>query len=253
MNLEINPVAFRLFGIEIRWYGILIAIGVLLAVFFIEKLAKRKEYAYGLYESIGTDLSIVAMIFGVLGARLYYVIFQWDYYKIHPEEILAIRNGGLAIYGGIIFGAIAIFIFSKYKNIKFIVLLDIVAPGLALAQSIGRWGNFANGEAHGGPTNLPWGIIVDGEKVHPTFLYESLVNFSIFLFLYFYLSKRQKFHGQLASIYFIVYGIGRFLIEAMRTDSLYIGVFRVSQIVSIIILILGIGIYIHGNRTGKFN
>ncbi|MFR9277447.1 MAG: prolipoprotein diacylglyceryl transferase family protein, partial [Peptoniphilus senegalensis] len=117
-----------------------------------------------------------------------------------------------------------------------------VAPGLALAQAIGRWGNYINGEAHGGVTNVPWAILVDGERVHPTFFYESIVNFSIFLFLYFYLSKRQKFEGQLISIYMIVYGIARFFIEGMRTDSLYIGAFRVSQIVSIGIIIFGIAI-----------
>lgn len=251
MSLDINPVAFTIFGLEVRWYGILIALGVLLAVFFAEKLAKRTGYKYGLYESIATDLSIVVMICGVIGARLYYVIFQWDYYRENLKEIMAIRNGGLAIYGGIIFGAIAVYFFARRKNIRFVVLADIIAPGLALAQSIGRWGNFVNGEAHGGPTNLPWAIIVDGVKVHPTFLYESILNFFLFLFLYFYKSKRQKFHGELISIYLIVYGIGRFFIEAMRTDSLYIGSFRVSQIVSVIILVIGITLYNYGRKNEK--
>ncbi len=121
-------------------------------------------------------------------------------------------------------------------------MADCIAPGLALAQSIGRWGNYINGEAHGGVTDVPWAILVDGQRVHPTFFYESSVNFLIFLFLYFYLSKKQKFEGQLISFYLICYGIARFFIEGMRTDSLYIGDFRVSQLVSIGIVIFGLAI-----------
>ena len=121
-------------------------------------------------------------------------------------------------------------------------MADCIAPGLALAQSIGRWGNYINGEAHGGVTDVPWAILVDGQRVHPTFFYESSVNFLIFLFLYFHLSKKQKFEGQLISFYLIFYGIARFFIEGMRTDSLYIGDFRVSQLVSIGIVIFGLAI-----------
>lgn len=244
---SINPIAVNLFGLEIRWYGILIAIGALLAVFITENMAKRKKYINGMYESISTDISIIVLLFGVLGARLYYVIFEWEYYSKHLDEILAIRNGGLAIYGGISAGLISLYIFCKIKNIKFLTLADCIAPGLALAQSIGRWGNFINGEAHGGVTDVSWAIIVNGERVHPTFFYESFVNFCLFIFLYFYLSKRQKFEGQIMSIYFIVYGIARFFIEGMRTDSLYLGSFRVSQIVSIVLVIIGLIIYLTNN------
>ncbi|CAG7590310.1 Phosphatidylglycerol--prolipoprotein diacylglyceryl transferase [Peptoniphilus tyrrelliae] len=240
--MKINPVAFTIFGIEVKWYGILIALGVFLAIFFTGKMAERKNYRNGLYKDISTDVSLFSVLIGVLGARLYYVIFEWEYYSQHLNEIFAIRNGGLAIYGGIIAGGITVYIFCRRKKVNFLTLADCVAPGLALAQAIGRWGNYINGEAHGGVTNVPWAILVDGERVHPTFFYESIVNFSIFLFLYFYLSKRQKFEGQLISIYMIVYGIARFFIEGMRTDSLYIGAFRVSQIVSIGIIIFGIAI-----------
>lgn len=240
--MKINPVAFTIFGIEVKWYGILIALGVFLAIFFTEKMAEKKHYTRGLYKDISTDVSLFSVLIGVLGARIYYVIFEWEYYSQHLNEIFAIRNGGLAIYGGIIAGGLTIYFFCKRKKVNFLTLLDCVAPGLALAQAIGRWGNYINGEAHGGVTDLPWAILVDGERVHPTFFYESIVNFSIFLFLYFYLSKRQKFEGQLISLYMIVYGIARFFIEGMRTDSLYIGAFRVSQIVSIGIIILGIAI-----------
>lgn len=240
--MKINPVAFTIFGIEVKWYGILIALGVFLAIFFTEKMAEKKHYTRGLYKDISTDVSLFSVLIGVLGARIYYVIFEWEYYSQHLNEIFAIRNGGLAIYGGIIAGGLTIYFFCKRKKVNFLTLLDCVAPGLALAQAIGRWGNYINGEAHGGVTDVPWAILVDGERVHPTFFYESIVNFSIFLFLYFYLSKRQKFEGQLISLYMIVYGIARFFIEGMRTDSLYIGAFRVSQLVSIGIIILGIAI-----------
>ncbi|MEQ2400243.1 prolipoprotein diacylglyceryl transferase [Peptoniphilus hominis (ex Hitch et al. 2025)] len=249
--MRINPVAFTIFGIEVKWYGILIALGVFLAIFITEKMAEKKNYTGGLYKDISTDVSLFAVLIGVLGARLYYVIFEWDYYSQHLDEIFAIRNGGLAIYGGIIAGGLTIYFFCKRKKVNCLTLLDCVAPGLALAQAIGRWGNYINGEAHGGVTNVPWAILVDGQRVHPTFFYESIVNFSIFLFLYFYLSKRQKFEGQLISVYTIVYGIARFFIEGMRTDSLYIGDFRVSQLVSLGIIIFGIAIRLIAKREQK--
>ena len=249
--MRINPVAFTIFGLEVKWYGILIALGVFLAILITESMAKKKSYKNGLYKDVGNDVSLFAVLIGVLGARLYYVIFEWDYYSQHLDEIFAIRNGGLAIYGGIIFGGLTIYFFCKRKKVNCLTLLDCVAPGLALAQAIGRWGNYINGEAHGGVTNVPWAILVDGQRVHPTFFYESIVNFSIFLFLYFYLSKRQKFEGQLISVYTIVYGIARFFIEGMRTDSLYIGNFRVSQLVSIGIIILGIAIRLIAKREQK--
>lgn len=242
--MQINPVAFTLFGIEVKWYGILIACGALLAIFFAERLAKSK----GLYDDVVTDFSFFALIFGVLGARLYYVIFEWDYYSIHKDEILSIRNGGIAIYGAIIAGIIVALIFSKVKKVDFWDIADISAPGLALAQGIGRWGNYINGEAYGDPTNLPWAILVNGQKVHPTFLYESILDIGIFFLLYFYLSKHQKFKGQLFTTYMIIYGIGRFLIEGLRTDSLYIGMFRVSQLVSLGMVLVGVVVTVINKR-----
>ena len=243
--MKINPVAFKLFGLEVRWYGILIAIGAFLAINVAEKMGKRYNYKDGLYNLFSSDLGIFVILLGVIGARLYYVIFQWDYYRENPGEILAIRNGGLAIYGGILAGLLATYIFSRIKKIKFMTILDCLAPAVPLAQAIGRWGNFINGEAHGGPTDLPWGIMVDGVKVHPTFLYESLLDFFIFILLYFFVSKRQKFEGQLFTLYLIIYGCGRFFIEAMRTDSLYFGPFRVSQLLSLILVVIGLIIYFY--------
>lgn len=247
--MKINPVAFTLFGIDVKWYGVLIGIGALLAIFFADKLAKKR----GLSDDLVTDFVFVLLISGIIGARTYYVIFQWDYYSIHKDEILSIRNGGLAIYGAVLAGIIVALVFSRRKKVSFWDLADISAPGLALAQGIGRWGNFINGEAHGGPTNLPWAIVVDGVKVHPTFLYESILDISIFIFLYFYLSKKEKFKGQLFTTYMILYGIGRFFIEGLRTDSLYIGIFRVSQLVSLAMVIAGIIVTVLNKKRLKLN
>ena len=243
-----NPTAFTIFGIDIKWYGILIATGALLGVLTGDKLAKEE----GLKENIVSDFILIGIIPSVIGARIYYVIFEWSYYKDHINEIFAIRNGGLAIYGAIITGLIIAYIYSNKKNVEFFKLIDVMSPGLALGQGIGRWGNFINMEAYGGPTDLPWGIMVDGVKVHPTFLYESIVDISLALFLYFYLSKHKKFDGQMIAVYGIVYGIGRFFIEGMRTDSLYIGGIRVSQLVSLVFIALGIYIYIiKGKKIDK--
>ncbi|RVU54887.1 prolipoprotein diacylglyceryl transferase [Anaerosphaera multitolerans] len=248
--MNINPIAFTIFNIDVHWYGILIAIGAFLAIYFAGKLAKRE----GLYNDVMIDFAFFAVIFGVIGARLYYVIFNWDYYSKYPAQIFNTRNGGLAIYGGIIAGIIVGYIFSKVKKIDFFTLADCVIPGVSLAQGIGRWGNFINVEAYGRPTDLPWAITVNGQKVHPTFLYESILDIGIFLLLYFYLSKHKKFNGQLFMTYFILYGLGRFLIEGLRTDSLYLGPIRVSQLVSLIILAIGLAAYIYFyKKEGKIN
>ena len=234
--MKINPVAFSIAGFDIRWYGIFIGIGAMLAITLGEKLGKKN----GLKEGLITDFAIYALIFGILGARLYYVIFEWDYYSNHLDEILSIRNGGLAIYGGILTGIVVATIFSKIKKVSLVKILDSIAPGVVLAQGIGRWGNFTNGEAHGEVTNVPWAILVDGKRVHPTFLYESIIDVSIFLLLYFYFDKKKKFDGQITALYLIFYGLGRFFVEGMRTDSLYLGPIRISQLVSLVLVVCGV-------------
>lgn len=243
-----NPIAFTLFGIEVRWYGIFIAVGAMLAIYFGEELINRNPRIPK--ESI-VDLSLIALPLGIIGARLYYVLFEWDYYSEHMSEILAIRNGGLAIHGGLLVGSLVIFLFSRAKKIRFLDFLDMIVGGVALAQGIGRWGNFMNGEAHGGPTDLPWAIPVDGVMVHPTFLYESILDIGIFLFIYFYLSKRRKYPGELSGAYMILYSIGRFFIEGLRTDSLYIGPLKTAQVMSLIGIAIGvillINVYRHKN------
>ena len=240
-----NPIAFTLFGIEVRWYGIFIAIGAMLAIYFGEKLIERNPRIPK--ESI-VDMSLLALPLGIVGARLYYVLFEWEYYSQHTSEIFAIRNGGLAIHGGLLVGALVIFFFSKAKKVQFLDLLDMIVGGVALAQGIGRWGNFMNGEAHGGPTDLPWAIPVDGVMVHPTFLYESILDIGIFLFIYFYLSKRRKYPGELSGAYLILYSIGRFFIEGLRTDSLYIGPLKTAQVMSLIGIAIGVILLINVYR-----
>ncbi|MBU5254634.1 prolipoprotein diacylglyceryl transferase [Tissierella praeacuta] len=240
-----DPVAFQLFGLEIRWYGILIATGVLIGTI----LALRETKRVGLDEEILMDFLIWEIPLCLVGARLYYVIFSWDFYKDNPIEALNIRNGGLAIHGAIITAIIVAIVFTKIRKIEFWTIADICAPSLILAQSIGRWGNFINQEAHGGPTNLPWGIMVNGVKVHPTFLYESIWNFLVFLFLLWYGNNKQKIKGEVFLLYLSLYSFIRFFIEGLRTDSLMLGPIRVAQLVSIVGFV--IPIYIFYRRRKK--
>lgn len=250
LEFNINPVAFSIFGIDIAWYGIIIAIGVIAAIFITEKLASLE----GIKEGQMTDIALISVFFGIIGARLYYVIFNWSYYSQNPRKILAFREGGLAIYGGIIFGALIIYYYAKKKNFSFLKLADIIVPGVVLAQGIGRWGNFINQEAYGTPTDLPWAIIIDGVKVHPTFFYESLGDIIIFFILY-CTFKKKRFDGQILALYMILYGVLRFFVEGLRIDSLMFGSFRVSQLVSLLIIILGFCIFYLKNKdlTNKRN
>lgn len=245
----INPVAFTIFGIDVMWYGILVTLGIYLGVLSVSKLADGSR---GITSDDILDLCLIMIPVAVLTTRLWFVIFyDLEYYLQNPIQILNFREGGLAIHGGIIGGIIVVLLFSKKKNIDFLYLFDILSPGLALGQAIGRWGNYTNHEAHGGPTDLPWGIMVDGVKVHPTFLYESIITFSLFLYLYFYLSKNKKFDGQMCSIYLIGYGIARLLIEPLRTDNLMVGDLRIARIISLIFVIIGVGIYFYGKKNKK--
>ncbi|PAB58819.1 prolipoprotein diacylglyceryl transferase [Anaeromicrobium sediminis] len=223
-----DPVAFYAFGIGIRWYGILIASGILLGTLVAIKRAKR----VGINEENILDMLLFAVPAAIVGARVYYVIFNWEYYAGDFYKIINVRQGGLAIHGGVIGGALVAYIFCKSKNISFPKMADICAPSLILGQAIGRWGNFVNQEAYGGPTDLPWGIVVDGVKVHPTFLYESLWNFMVFGVLLWY-DKRKKFDGELFLFYLMLYSVARFFIEGLRTDSLMFAGMRVAQLISV--------------------
>lgn len=188
MEFNIDRVAFSIFGLDVYWYGIIIVTGIFISALFARSEFKRRGFS----PDIVDDILFSILPIGIIGARIWYVIFEWEYYGAHPKEIIDIRGGGLAIQGGILFGLIGLYLFSKKKKFPMIDLMDILTPSLALAQAVGRWGNFANAEAHGYPTDLPWGIIIDGVKVHPTFFYESLGDFLIFLFLIYYRKEKSS-------------------------------------------------------------
>ena len=226
----LDPVAFNIFGISIRWYGILISLGMILATVITMKRSKN----YGIHPDRILDLILIVIPSGVIGARLYYVLFNWDYYKGDFFKIINIRAGGLAIHGGLIAGILMAILLCIIWNIRILSIMDLGMPGVALAQAIGRWGNFLNKEAYGSPTDLPWAIVVEGQSVHPTFLYESLWNFGLFLFLILF-EKRKKYDGQIFLLYGMLYSFARFFIEGLRTDSLMFQQFRVAQIVSAVI------------------
>lgn len=243
----VNPIAFDLFGLEIRWYGIILASAILTAVLVALYNAKRMN----LSEDVVADLALWGIPGGIIGARIYYVIFEWSYYQGNILEMLNIRGGGLAIHGGIIGGFIAGGGYLFYKKLPFWKYADLAGMSLIIAQAIGRWGNFMNNEAHGGPTDLPWGILVDGQKVHPTFLYESLWNLGLFAFLMWY-DSRKKADGEVFCLYLMLYSVARFFIEGLRTDSLMFGPLRVAQILSLgLIIIFGILRWVLIQRESK--
>lgn len=247
MTPPVDRVAFSIFGIDIMWYAIIIALGIVLGIYFAEKEAKRRGYEE---DDLWTVLTWVLPL-SFVGARLYYVIFQWDYYSQNLDQILNFRQGGLAIYGGIIAGIITAVVVCRIKDINFLETADIIAPSIALGQSIGRWGNFINQEAYGYQTNLPWAVLIDGVGHHPTFLYESLGNLVLFLFLTYYARNKEEKDGQVISLYMVFYGILRFLVEGLRTDSLYLGPIRVSQLVSLIAVVLGSYLFFYFRKKGQ--
>lgn len=248
LNLKLNPSReFSVGPLQIHWYGLLIAIGMLLAVVY----ACRRCKEFGLRDNDLIDGVLCIVPFAVLCARAYYCIFQWDAYADDPISVLYIWNGGLAIYGGVIGAAIGIIVFSLIKKdkVKLTAVLDITAIGFLIGQSIGRWGNFINREAFGAETDsfLRMGLlnVLTGEVTyyHPTFLYESLWNACGFLLLHF-LSKKRKYDGQIALGYVAWYGLGRAMIEGLRTDSLYLGPIRVSQLLAAVSCVAAITVLI---------
>lgn len=234
LNFQINSVAINIFGIEIYWYAIFIVLGFILAIF----LCKKDDGKYNIKFDDILTLIVMLIPVSIICARIYFVAFKMDYYMQNPLEIFNIRNGGLAIYGGIIGAIITIAIFSKIKKIRLLDILDYIAPYLPLGQAIGRWGNFFNGEAHGIETNSVFrmGMIENSQyiEVHPTFLYESILNLIIFIILYKKKNKRD-YEGQITYMYFCFYGIIRAIIEGIRTDSLMLGSIRISQLLSIVL------------------
>lgn len=277
LGIDLERVAFTVLGHPIYWYGIIIAVGFLFAVWFCSGKAER----FGVRSDDLIDMLFFAAPLGILGARLYYIIFYLDLYRradgtLDISAMLRITDGGLAIYGGIIAAAIVLFIFCKIKKLSFLAMADLGVHGLLIGQCIGRWGNFVNIEAYGGVTTLPWRMcgekiagelygkglvdadgyyaIVEGTiGVHPTFFYESLWNLIGFLLLLLVLKKGRRFDGQALSFYLIWYGAGRFFIEGLRTDSLYLfgtGL-RVSQVIALTSALAGLILLIWRDRKKK--
>lgn len=259
VKFDVPSVAFSIGGYEVHWYGIIIAFGFALAVLY----GGRMAYKWKMSLDGMTDVLIWGTLFGIVCARAYYVFFEWDYYSVHPNEIIAIWNGGIAIYGGIIGALIGGYIGCKIGKIDFRNLLDLGALGLLIGQGIGRWGNFFNQEAFGTNTETApfrmWSVKIrdtleatqgdlllkgmdvnPNAPVHPTFLYESVWCIILFIVLYIVVTKYRKFKGEVFILYGIGYGLERMVVEGLRTDSLYIGntTIRVSQLLSAIIVVV---------------
>ena len=226
-----NRIAFTILGIEVAWYGLLIAAGMLLGVMLAVKRAKN----IGVSDEVVYDIALWSIPMGVLGARIYYIIFNWHYYSQDLIRLIQFRQGGLAIHGGIIMGFIVGYWVCRKNRVSFPAMADVAAPSMILGQAIGRWGNYFNQEAYGRPTNLPWAIMIDDIPVHPTFLYESLWNLMVMAWLIYYTPKK-KVNGEIFLWYLILYSVGRFFIEGLRTDSLMIGPFRTAQVISILLI-----------------
>lgn len=256
-----NPVLFDLGFVKIYWYSVMILLGVLagysIAMYEAKKFGINKDFMFNLF--------FFMIILAIIGARLYYVAFNWSYYSSHIMEIFQIWEGGLAIHGGIILGLLWTLIYTKKYKVPTLRILDIIVVGLIIGQAIGRWGNFFNGEAHGPATTLAHlqslfipefiieGMKINGVYYHPTFLYESL--WCIIGFILLLIIRRLPYTkvGQVTSFYLVWYGIGRFLIESMRTDSLMFFGLKQAQIVSILMILVGIILFFVRNRGSKLD
>lgn len=251
--LEIGP-------ITIYWYSIFILTAFVFGYFLVTKEFER----HNLSLSFLNDYFFYLVPIVILGARIYYVIFEWEYYSQNLSQIIAIWNGGLAIHGGVFAGLIFTFYYTKKHNINTLKLMDIVAPALIIGQAIGRWGNFFNQETYGSETTLSTLVdlhlpqfIIDGMRIngtyyHPTFFYESLACFLGFIIMMLLRRYKKLKLGYISSIYFIIYGITRFFIEAMRQDSLMLGSIKVAQLVSLILIIVGVILFIKQTKSNEF-
>lgn len=247
-----NPIALKIGPFTVYWYGILVVSGALLAGFVASLEAKRRgEDPDHVWNAL-----LVCLVLGLIGARLYHVFSfpqggsrNWDFYRQNPIAILKIWEGGLGIYGAVIGGVIGLYLYTRFTKLNFLRWLDIGAPGLILAQAIGRWGNFVNQELYGYPTDLPWGIYIAPryrlpeleayERFHPTFLYESLWNLLVF-FLLMYAARHYRDRlrdGDIFCLYIILYSLGRIVVEQLRPDSWMMGGFRVAQLIAVIAII----------------
>ncbi len=247
-EFEVSRSLFSVFGLPIYTYGLIICFGAFLGYLYASKEAKKQ----GISQDDFLNMVLIGIPAAIVCARLYYVIFSWDSYKDNLLEVFNLRGGGIAIYGGIIGAALTVLVYCKKRKINTGTVFDIMAVGFLIGQAIGRWGNFVNGEAFGGYTNLPWAMTVrqDGiliaSSVHPTFFYESVLNAFGVLLLCLY-KKKQIFQGEIFCGYMVWYGFCRMIVEGLRADSLYLGPLRVSQVLSAVLVVAGL-IFIVKNR-----
>src|SRR5690625_2905212 len=257
----LDRVFFELGPITIYWYGVIIATGVFLGLYLATKEADR----IGIKKDLIVDLIVFAIPIAIIFARIYYVIFEWNQYENGPWwQVFAVWNGGIAIHGALIGSVITAIIYTRVKKVSFWQIADILAPSLILGPAIGLWGNFMNQEAHGGPISeaaynkflqyLPDFIMnqmtIDGVMFHPTFLYESFWNIVVFIFLL-VLRRYNPLRGEVFLSYVITYSIGRFFVEGMRTDSLYIGEIRVAQLISILLIVGTVALIVYRRKSGQ--
>ncbi len=238
-----HPLLFQIGPFQIRFYGLMYAIGILCGLYLIRREVRRKHVQLSDDELL--NFVMLAVIGGILGARLYYVIFNWDFYGKNLAEIVKVWHGGLAIHGGMIGGILMGWCFTQRHQLSFWKMADIVAPAIILGQAFGRFGNFMNGDAHGVPTSMPWGIVFPptsiagrqfpGTPLHPTMLYELLINVGIFLLLWKIRTRPWK-DGFLFCLYLILYSVGRFIVSFFRADDLMFGPFRMPHLISILII-----------------
>lgn len=237
--LAVSPIAFSIGGLTVRWYGIMIVLGMAAGIWLAGKLAQKQGYQ----EDEILNLSLIILPVGVIGARLYYVATHWSQYADNLGGIIQIWNGGLAIHGGLLLAAIALIIYCRKRRLSFLQTADILMPGVLLGQAIGRWGNYFNQELYGSPTDLPWAITIDGVGYHPAFLYESLWNFAM-IFVLLKLMQRKHPYGDIFGWYWILYSICRFFLEFIRVDRVDLDLFGLvipgSSLVSLICIIFGI-------------
>ncbi len=257
---QVNPVIFSIGNFDVKWYSVLILVGALFGYYLLQKEAKRHNFP----SDFIFNLFFWTMIIGFIGARLYYVVFNWSIYQSDPLSIFKIWEGGLAIHGGILFGFLTIAFYCHRYNVNTFKITDIASVSVLLAQAIGRWGNFFNGEAHGIETTLAnlqnlhipniiiEGLHINGHYYHPTFFYESLWCLLGVILLLIVRKYRYLKIGQQTCIYFMWYSFGRFFIESIRTDSLMLGGFRVAQIVSIILFVIAMLAFMILSRKSKF-
>ncbi|MBR5508414.1 MAG: prolipoprotein diacylglyceryl transferase [Clostridia bacterium] len=265
IEMTVNRVAFNLFGMPIYWYGVIIAIGLIMGIITASLAAKK----LGEKDDIILDIVLVCTPVSVVFARLYYVIFKWDMYKNNLMDIFDIRSGGIAIYGAVIGAVLAAYVYAKAKKKNPLFVFDVGSVGLITGQMIGRWGNFVNQEAFGSNTSLPWGMtsktvseylenlkmsgvnVNPDIPVHPTFLYESLWSLGVLIILFVIVYKHYRYNGQVFFAYASLYGLGRMWIEGLRTDSLMIGMFRVSQLIALASFLVFAFLYLYFCRKNR--